>query len=771
MKTLWYRWYLHFCCVFVALLPLLSATGRNLEYEYATLVSWLCWILLPLASFFAPEPVLFRWLDRPKATGRRMLWVLFGAPALMSLVPLTLFALGACPCSRTGFTFWSLIQIYPAIALGHAGYFGGLRLRSGGSGRTSLTLRYAFVFVIILTLVGLELWYSPQKRITNLFAGFIHGPIYDEFIAMDRGIVLARQSHLLMAVALLYSVLVQMTRKSLILTGGLLLGSFTLSLMSGTYPSTRHGITALQDYLRGTIEGDGFVLHYKYEYSTDEKTGKEIVTTTPSTSVQHVFQDTQFHFRELKETLGRPPKIVHIYLYPDAEAKKLHFGGGATDVTDVVTPSIHITTGAWPHPTLRHELVHAMAAHLGYKGLGFHPNMAFTEGLAVALAPGEGSLSLDEGVANLIKSKKLPKMDALFSLLFWKESGNIAYTVAGSFLQFVTATYGIEGVKKLYGGASWNKAFKVSSAEVVEKWQQKISFGVDQSRLDLAAEQFFRDPGILQDECPHSKSDLKRDRSDGFFVRMRQPLGWSPEDHYWPWRLKMAPNDREAQLQSLKIVVSTLAGARVLNRPALADYLVQARKQKIWPPKNIEDVEFGLLESDLHRLLEEPEASKEILQEVVKIATSGRLNEGLVRAIYARLRVEQNIQGPRAIAWRKFIAGWRSDPPERGEAEPWILTYLRVRRGDKVLTAPANLPSLVTMGVDQDLPQTFRTEWFKILADQFMRIGEYRSAKTAFEYASRNASPGRVAFLEEQARRALFYADAKPPGKLGDSRH
>lgn len=770
-KNFWHRWYLACCCLIIAILPLLTTAGRNLEYEYTTMVGWLAWLVLPIAGFFAPQAVLFRYLDRPKLSAKRLLWIFFGAPALVCFIPYLLFTIGACPCSKTGFTFWTFIQSFPALILGHACYYGGLRLRCQGANRFSLTFRYGLVLFIVALLVALELWFNPQKRMTNLFTGFIHGPIYDDFIAMDRGIILARQSHVIIAAALVLASLMSITRRNIIIVACLMLTAFGFSLLSGTYPSTRHGTEALQEYLRGTLEGDGIVLHYKPEANVSEDgTPKEGPPSQPSNSVKWVFQDAQFHFRELREILGRPPKEIHIYLYPDAEAKKLHFGGGSTDVTDVVTPSIHITMTGWPHPTLRHELVHAMTAHLGYKGLGFHPNMAFTEGLAVALAPGESSLSLDEGVANLIHANKLPKMESLFTPLFWKESSSIAYTVAGSFLQFLTTTYGIEGVKKLYSGATWKKAFKVSSAEVVEKWQQKISFGVDQARLDLAAEQFFRDPGILQDRCPHSKADLRRDRTDGFFVRMRQPVGWEPDQDYWNWRLKMAPTDREAQLQSLKIVVNSLAAARVLNRPALADHLIQATQQKIWPPKSIEDVEFALVESDLHRLLDAPEKSSAILADVVKVAASGRLSEGLVRSIYARLRVEQNIVGPRAVSWRKFIAGWRTEPPERGESEPWILTYLRVRRGDKALTAPSNLGSLMTMGIDQELPQTFRTEWYKILADQFMRNGDYPAAKTAYEYASRNASPGRIAFLEEQGRRALFYADYKAPGKLGDTR-
>ena len=46
--------------------------------------------------------------------------------------------------------------------------------------------------------------------------------------------------------------------------------------------------------------------------------------------------------------------MIDIYAYPDARLKKLWFGGGATDVTDVVTPGVHITAGGRRATNQRH---------------------------------------------------------------------------------------------------------------------------------------------------------------------------------------------------------------------------------------------------------------------------------------------------------------------------------------------------------------------------------------------------------------------------------
>src|SRR5690606_30180103 len=127
---------------------------------------------------------------------------------------------------------------------------------------------------------------------------------------------------------------------------------------------------------------------------------------------------------------------IWIYVYADGRLKKTLFGAGETDVTDVYTPTVHITAESFPHSTLRHELVHALLSSHAPFGLGFHPNIAITEGFAEALAPRIRTLDLDVASAALISTGKLKNMENLFSPLFWLESGERSYTAAGSFLRY-----------------------------------------------------------------------------------------------------------------------------------------------------------------------------------------------------------------------------------------------------------------------------------------------------------------------------------------------
>ena len=78
---------------------------------------------------------------------------------------------------------------------------------------------------------------------------------------------------------------------------------------------------------------------------------------------------------------------------------------------------IHTTLSESQHSTIRHELVHALASFDSYLSLGFHPNIAITEGLAVALAPEDRLLSLDDASASLIINKKISSLEKIFLLL------------------------------------------------------------------------------------------------------------------------------------------------------------------------------------------------------------------------------------------------------------------------------------------------------------------------------------------------------------------
>ena len=117
------------------------------------------------------------------------------------------------------------------------------------------------------------------------------------------------------------------------------------------YQSSIHSTKSLQTQLSETLRNEDIILHY------DKKSAQ---------NASYLFKQASFHCRELKEQLAVNMKPIDVYLYPSQSSKKLLFGAGSTDVADVYTPSIHISNRPGWHPTLRHELAHAVSSKFAF---------------------------------------------------------------------------------------------------------------------------------------------------------------------------------------------------------------------------------------------------------------------------------------------------------------------------------------------------------------------------------------------------------------------
>lgn len=725
--------------------PLATAVGANLEYEYALAAAAVVLLLVPLVAVYQPVS----WAPRDEdgqfavAIPGELLWTFVVAPAVAGGVAFLMFVLGKCPCSKSGFGFWMAVTYVPAVILAHAAHYALLRARMKGVSRRVCVAALVLLLVGSMLITGHDLWVNPQKRGVSLLLGFLHGPVYDDWIPFDQGILLLRSSQLLLATALLVATWWQGQKVLVLCVAALLAGWGAAGHFSKQFPSTMVGKDALAQLLPGKLEGQGFTLHFKQK----RPGGK------PSLTTQRLFRDAEFHVQELTAVLKEPslPK-VEIYVYPDDDTKKLWFGGGSTDVTDVYTPSIHISERSWPHPTLRHELVHALASGFAYHGLGFHPNMAFTEGLAVALAPAERTLSLDDGTASLIASKRMPETSELFSPAFWKVSGSRAYTAAGSLINYLAGRYGIDAVKALYAGKSWDEAVKEPQDKVIAAWQAEVGKGYDSARNALFTDALFRYPGLFGDECPHSKADLNKPVDGGIWVRMRQPIGWDRDRDYLPWLLKIDPEDQETRLSEWRKDVRKAAIDRAAGRLATwRETLARARKS---PPQALEDVEMAVLESDVARVLGDTAGSRKLLEELIAFGQTKYFGESIRREIEARAAIEKAFDEAEAQNWRRYLAGWAKAIPDPKADEPWIATYLRLRRGG----LDADLKRLVSMPVDLALSPSFHVEWYRILANKLMNQGDFKNAAGAYARAAEVTPTASKAVFEEHARRAEYFA-------------
>lgn len=771
-----------------ATLPLLTNLGTNLEYEYALLFTWLLILLMPLAGFLAPRrlfPVEDGLWDLRASP--EFIWVFIVSPFIPLIPGAILFWTRTCLCSPSGYILWMVLLGYPAWILGHAACYGIIRGRAAAMKKRYLGL---ITLTTILGIAGFSLiilWIHPQKRINNLIFGFIHGPIYDHWIPLDLGIILVRVSYVFAAALGLF---VFWWRRQWTMGLSMIacilgwIGTRTLSL---GYPSTHNSLTSLLEVMDSTLKGRGFTLHHSNPHA---RSPRPKLGTTPNASptqakadvdadgetkaaaeealiyqrkIQVLFRDTQFHMDELSKILKTQKDLphVHVFVYPSEDQKKLWFGGGSTDVTDVVTPSIHIVVEDFPHPTLRHELVHALASGFGFYGLGFHPNIAFTEGLAIALAPSPGDISLDDGAASLLDSGRIKDVSNLFSIFFWKESGSRAYTVAGSFIRFLIDQYGFASVQALYSGESFEKATQKPAETLIKEWKNKVFSKYNKASLGLYTEALYRQESLFQDRCPHSKKDLEKGKNQGVFARIRQPPGFDPDKDYLTWLISLDPGSIEVRSRMWRQEIKKLAQERFVKYELLEAWIKTLKNARQDPPETIEDIELAIQESDLHRFLNRPDQSMDILKKLDSFIKTKNIGDGLSRFLKVRLRVEE-ITGSQALLWRSYFAGYSKSIPDKQPllTDPWLIVYLKLRRGAEIPFTKAQLTQLIVqpLPVDTTLPQHFVREYYRMLGARLMDLEEYETASLAYKRASQEAKSLHQEHLLEMSRRAQYHA-------------
>jgi len=566
----------------------------------------------------------------------------------------------------------------------------------------------------------------------------LHGPIYDRWIPLDWGVILARSSHALAGIALMALALgvLKLNSKRLKIALGAVILMRSISFFSDL---GGHGVWALDRALPDRVLAPGVEVYYERRSEDDADLAKSIA------------RDAAFHAAEIKDALSvKINDPIRIYAYRDVRSKKLLFGGGQTDITDVWTPSVHVELRASPHPTLRHELVHAVASFVSWYDLGFHPNMLITEGLAMALAPTDQSLDFDEVSAAMIRSGRIDSLESLFSPLgFWSESGFRSYQVAGSFMRWLQKKYGPESVRAIYRGQLIQETTGHGWHELMAQWQRDIIGRFDEKN-EMIVERFSRDPGVLHDLCPHTAEDWSRPRSEGYLTRLRQPLGWDPESLN-TWLLDIFPDDREIRVDIFNGDIGRRMRERDLTMQEMDALILTAEKGRIWPPKVAEDLEMLLIQSDLERIAGREKNSVQRLHQLQSVFEQKDPGKLIKRQVEARLALAQSVKDPESVVWRKYIAGW-GDLPGVQQNESWIVAYLRSRR-EKHATREQIEGWSAMLSLTTDFPE-IKKEWLKNLAAAFVEHGDFTRATALYSELVR-ASTGDAKALAEQNQRRV----------------
>ena len=194
-----------------------------------------------------------------------------------------------------------------------------------------------------------------------------------------------------------------------------------------------------------------------------------------------------------------------VFVHRSDEEKRRHVGAGATSFTKPWLREIHLTQAGWPHPVLRHELVHAVAAALDPGPLGVPARAGvlvaagLVEGLAVALEVPRGSWTVHEWSAALGDLGMAPDVAGqLGPAGFWTTAPARAYTAAGSFIAFLLDRHGGAAVARLYRTGDFEAAFGRPLRPLVAEWQAFLAALPRPPGLAAAARARFSPPGPLR---------------------------------------------------------------------------------------------------------------------------------------------------------------------------------------------------------------------------------------------------------------------------------
>ncbi|MEW6433879.1 MAG: hypothetical protein AB1730_20430 [Myxococcota bacterium] len=376
------------------------------------------------------------------AAATATLWAALVPPFVLATLRTWVFS----PCDP-----FATVAFFPLLTLPS-----GLLAAAAGAWVGTVTRRWWTATLLWVGLVAVSavhtVWpilFGPQVYAYNHLAGYLPGPLYDEVLEVPASLLWFR-----LATVALSVVFVALARRVSPLprwgrgdVGLLALASlaFVLIEWNGVSLGFRMNDETLAARLGGTWENEALVVHYPAGLPKDE--------------VAHLLEDVRFRHHQLVEFFGEaPPGRVRVWWYRSPAEKRALVGAERTQFAKPWRREIHVNALGFPHPVIKHELVHAMAAPWGAPPfgataslLGLAPHIGIVEGFAVAADDPADELTLHEWTAAMKKQGLLPDVRTLMEPRgFYAAPASRAYSTAGSFIRWLADTKGKARLRALY---------------------------------------------------------------------------------------------------------------------------------------------------------------------------------------------------------------------------------------------------------------------------------------------------------------------------------
>jgi predicted negative regulator of RcsB-dependent stress response len=490
-------------------LPLLDAPG----YELGQLLAFAAVALAPFLALPAAraERAAHGPLASPAAAAGATFTLLSALLALAFAGATLRAALGPCSAVTPASAFVPLLA-WPSALAASAGAAAAAFLARGRGGRAALWYVAAVAASLAATLRGG--YTGPAAFLFDPFLGAFPGPLYDEALRVDGRLVLQRLEAAALGVALAAAAELVARLRGPPPRARAVAPALVLAVALGAAAGGKAAREAQ------ALDGDRASIA---EALGDRREGARCTVVLPAEKAEAAkdafVADCDFHVDDVSRALGvaAPPRLT-VYLYRSAAEKRRLVGAGATEYAKPWLAEVHVADAPLPHPVLRHEVAHAVAATLAGGPLripargGVLVAAGLLEGLAVALELPRGGWTVHEWARAARDLGYLPDAAKLMSpASFWTQAPARAYGAAGSFVAFVLERYGGAPVREAYRtgdlGAAAGKPVEALAAE----WQVFLDGVAVPDGLRLAAQARFGRKSLFARRCAREAAVLVAD--------------------------------------------------------------------------------------------------------------------------------------------------------------------------------------------------------------------------------------------------------------------
>ncbi len=498
----------------LAFIPLFNVLG----YEFCAAISALVSATAgPVAIGVARRrPAVFSSGTRPGsvAAGLCVRAIFHNLATLIApLAIILLNALRVTNCNLAiGFLFYLLLPTATAMVCSIWGTAIGLGVRWRFAGGAV----YALVWLAVAVYNVWEFWGGPQMDSFNQIVGWLSGPIFEEVIEPGSALVWSRIFGLVWALVLLSLVTaffdpnLNRSRPGVFFRYRRVVYFFISILLVGLglkLSDTRLGFGRSLSAVKAVLSDVELTPHFAIHHPpgmTDQET-------------RLLAEDHEFRFRQIASVFGQPdlPRIDS-YVFPSASSKRKLTGAGRTQYAKPWQVAMFLNAEPFPHPVLKHELVHVMAGEFGswpFRASArafFWQNVGLIEGLAVAVDWPSEKYDPHTWSAALIKTKLAPDINSLFDPIgFWTEASRRSYTLAGSFVRYLLDHYEFTMFKQAYGAGCLDEIYGKPARRLIGEWLKFLDERELAPAIVEVARLRFERPSVFSRKCAHEISALR----------------------------------------------------------------------------------------------------------------------------------------------------------------------------------------------------------------------------------------------------------------------